>query len=58
VFLTMLYVYLYVCFLIVKIYARKSNRHWQVMGTSGIWAETFVRTTNVISGNVTTTSFS
>jgi len=39
----------------VKIYARKSNRYWQVMRTSGIWAETFIRTMNVISSNVTTT---
>ena len=54
-FLTMLNVYLYVCFLIVKIYTRKSNRYWQVMPTSGIWAEMFIRTTNVISGNVTST---
>jgi hypothetical protein len=55
VFLNMLYVYLYVYFLMMKIYARKNNRYWQVMRTLRIWAETFIRTMNVISSNVTTT---
>jgi hypothetical protein len=55
VLLTMLNVYLYVFFPTLKIYARKSNRYWQVVHTSGIWAETFIRTTDLISSSVTTT---